>query len=335
MKSLIAHPAIRFFGENGHYLANMEIDKLVMTNYNKHIWYGEVCPLSVEWYIVLITLVAGVGGTGLGGLLGVALTRNSSKIVSLLLSFAGGIMMSVVCFDLVPSAFSPNGATEKMPLWLVIAGILLGYVIVAILNHWIDARTNPEVGKSGGDHPKTADDLDELIHADHYNAHVETRKNTGVDIGLFSAGVVMACAIALHNMPEGMVIGASYAGSFAQSGSLTVGAGFIIAIVIGLHNIPEGMAVSVPLAAGGMSKVKAVTITALSGLPTILGALLGYSLGMISPVWLSVSLSFASGAMVYVVLGELFPESFLMWKSKAPGGAALVGLLLGILLVNI
>lgn len=291
--------------------------------------------MSVEVYIMLITLIAGVGGTGLGGLLGVVLTRDSSKIVSLLLSFAGGVMMSVVCFDLIPGAFNPNGAEAQMPLWLVVIGILLGYVIVALLNRLIDAKTNPEVGKSGGDHPRTADDLDELIHADHLHAHREKKQATGRDLGLFAAGVVMACAIALHNMPEGMVIGASYAGSYSSTGSLTAGAGFIIAIVIGLHNIPEGMAVSVPLAAGGMSKLKSVLITALSGAPTILGALAGYSLGLLSPVWLSLALSFASGAMTYVVLGELFPEGFLMWKSKAPGAAALAGLLLGIILVNV
>lgn len=290
--------------------------------------------MSMIWYILLITFVAGVGGTGLGGLLGVILTRDSSKIVSLLLSFAGGVMMSVVCFDLVPDALKPEGM-ETMPLWIVILGIAAGYVLVALLNRMIDASTNPEVGKSGNDHPRTADDLDELIHADHLHAHRAHKKQTGQASGLFAAGVVMACAIALHNMPEGMVIGASYAGSGSTAGSVTAGAGFIIAMVIGLHNIPEGMAVSVPLAAGGMSKLRSVLITALSGAPTVLGAMVGYSLGMISPVWLSLALSFASGAMMYVVLGELFPEGFLMWKSKAPGAAALAGLLLGIVLVNV
>ena len=95
------------------------------------------------------------------------------------------------------------------------------------------------------------------------------------------------------------------------------------------------MAVSVPLVSGGMGKKKAAIVTALSGAPTIIGAMLGYSLGLLSPIWLCLSLSFASGAMAYVVLGELFPEAFLMWKSKAPGAAAMVGILLGIVLVQI
>ena len=285
--------------------------------------------MSVFWWVVIITAIAGVGGTGLGGFIGAKLQRDSNKVVSLLLAFAGGVMMAVVCFDLIPEAFFPDGAVAEMPLWLVIGGVIIGYGVIYLLNNKIDNYTNPEIQHIDTDHPKTADDLDELIHADHYHAHMKRNSNS---YEMFIAGIVMACAIALHNMPEGMVIGASYAG---DSGSLTGGAGFIIAIVIGLHNIPEGMSVSVPLITGGMSKRKAVLITALSGAPTIIGAMIGYSLGILSPVWLSVSLSFAGGAMLYVVFGELLPEAFLMWKSKAPGAMALVGTLVGIVLVHV
>lgn len=288
--------------------------------------------MTLFWWVVIITAISGVVGTGLGGILGIVFTRDSSKIVSLLLAFAGGIMMSVVCFDLIPEAFMPEGATESISIWFVLCGIVVGFVLVYVLNLIIDKKTNPEVLHIDEAHPNTADDLDELIHSDHLKMHRDDHQTTGDAAGLFIAGVVMACAIALHNMPEGMVIGASYAGS---NGLIITGSGFIIAVVIGLHNIPEGMAVSVPLIAGGMKKAKAVIITALSGVPTIIGAMIGYSLGLLSPTWLSFSLSFASGAMAYVVLGELFPESFLMWKSKAPGAAALVGLLLGIILVNV
>ena len=283
-------------------------------------------PIGTLSWIVIITAIAGVGGTGLGGYIGAVLRRDSSRVISLLLAFAGGVMMAVVCFDLIPGAFQPQGAAESFPVWFVCGGVLLGFVIVYFLNSWIDRSTNPEISHIDKEHPQTADDLDELIHADHYNKH----RREGSEQGLFVAGVVMAVAIALHNMPEGMVIGASYA---ADAGAITGGSGFIIAVVIGLHNIPEGMAVSVPLISGGMSRRKAVLITALSGAPTIIGAIIGYSLGLISPVWLSLALSFAGGAMLYVVFGELFPESFLIWKSKAPGAMALVGTLTGLLIV--
>ena len=286
--------------------------------------------MSTFWWVVIITAIAGVGGTGLGGLVGAVLRRDSTKVVSLLLAFAGGIMLAVVCFDLVPEAFCPEGAMTDMPLMLIISGVILGYFIVYLLNNLIDKYTNPEVNHIDANHPKTADDLDELIHADHFNIHAN--EHIGGNRDLFIAGIVMASAIALHNLPEGMVIGASYAG---DSGDLTGGAGFIIAVVIGLHNIPEGMSVSVPLISGGTKAWKAVLITALSGAPTIIGAMLGFSLGLISPVWLSLSLSFAGGAMLYVVFGELLPEAFLMWKSKAPGAFTLIGVLVGVILVHI
>ena len=288
--------------------------------------------MSIFWWVVIITAIAGVGGTGLGGVIGAVLTRDSSKIVSLLLAFAGGVMLAIVCFDLIPSSFRPKGAEQSMSIWMVMAGIVIGYAVVYALNYIIDKYTNPEVAHVNAEHPKTADALDELIHSDHYSKHLLEEKTTGNRSGLFAAGLVMACAIALHNMPEGMVIGASYA---CNHTSIIAGSGFIIAIVIGLHNIPEGMAVSVPLVAGGMNKTKAIVLTALSGAPTIIGAMIGFGVGLLSPVWLSLSLSFASGAMMYVVLGELFPESFLMWKSKAPGAAAMIGILLGIILVKI
>ena len=284
--------------------------------------------MNVFWWVVVVTAIAGVGGTGLGGLIGVILRRDSSRIVSLLLAFAGGVMMSVVCFDLIPGAFLPDGATEEMPLLLVLAGILLGYGVIHVLNYVIDKKTNHEVAHIDADHPKTADDLDELIHSDHLMAHREEGNH------LFTAGVVMAAAIALHNLPEGMVIGASFASS-AASANVFSGSGLLMAIIIGLHNIPEGMAVVVPLVSGGMKKGSAVLITAASGAPTIIGALLGYWIGVVGPLGLCLSLSCASGAMLYVVLGELLPEAILMWRSKLPAFATAGGILLGLLLMYV
>lgn len=281
-------------------------------------------------WITIITFISGVVGTGLGGITGAVLNKDSNKVVSLLLSFAGGVMLAVVAFDLIPEAFMPAGAEEEFGVWIVVFGVLAGYGIVYALNAWIDKRTKPQVLHTSKDHPLTHDDLDELIHADHLKAH---KNSTVVDnFELFVAGIVMACTIALHNMPEGMVIGASYAVDSAIS---ITSSGFLIALVIGLHNIPEGMAVVVPLIAGGMNKGKAIVITALSGLPTIIGALVGYSLGLISPIMLSLALSFAGGAMLYVVFGELVPEAILMWKSKLPAFFMLIGVLVGLVLVYV
>lgn len=289
---------------------------------------------DIGW-IIVITAVAGVGGTGLGGAVGALLKRDSSRIVSLLLAFAGGIMTGVVCFDMISGALEPDGATEPVSVFFVVAGVLFGYVVIWLLNLWIDKKTNHEIAHIDADHPKTADDLDELIHSDHYARHETCSEDGGPasKYQLFIAGVVMACAIALHNMPEGMVIGASYAGNL-EAGFLG-GSGLIMAVIIGLHNIPEGRAVSVPLITGGSKRLKAIVITALSGAPTIIGAVVGFCLGTLSPMWLSLSLSFAAGAMFYVVFGELLPEAILMWRSKLPAFATVVGVLVGLILIYI
>ena len=277
--------------------------------------------MSVLGTLIATTAIAGVVGTGLGGLIGALLQKDSDRVVSLLLSFAAGVMLSVVCFDLVVEAIETN-----VGIYVVIGAIALGVAVIYILNRIIDRKTNPEVAHIDENHSKTADDLNELIHSDHLEHH---RANSDSKFSLFVAGVVMACAIALHNVPEGMTIGAAYA---SNNGALG-GAAIVLAILIGLHNIPEGMAVSVPLIAGGMPKWKAVLITASSGIPTIIGALLGYILGEIGPVGLALSLGFASGAMLYVVFGEILPQAILMYRSKRPAFSAIGGMLVGLLII--
>lgn len=278
------------------------------------------------WSMIGITALAGMGGTGIGGLISCLFRKDSSKTVSLLLSFAAGVMTSVVCFDLLTEALHPDEMSSDVGL--VVLGVLAGYVVIALLNAWIDRNTNHEVAHIDENHPRTADSLEELTHANHLQEHREGRQPRS---GLFLAGLVMAAAIALHNVPEGMVIGASFART-AQEMLLNRG-GLTMAIVIGLHNIPEGMAVAVPLISGGMPKWRSVVITALTGFPTILGALLGFTVGAMGPTALALSLSFASGAMLYVVFGELLPESILMWRSKLPATAVIIGMLTGLVII--
>ena len=278
------------------------------------------------WILVGITAIAGVGGTGMGGVIACLFRKDSDKTVSLLLSFAAGVMTSVVCFDLLTEALHPDGA--ETGVWPVIGGVIVGFAVIALLNALIDRSTNHEVEHIDENHPRTADSLEELTHANHLREHREGRQPRS---GLFLAGLVMAAAIALHNVPEGMVIGASFART--ADSLLSNRGGLIMALVIGLHNIPEGMAVAVPLISGGMSKGHSVCVTALSGAPTILGAVMGFLIGTISPTALVLSLSFASGAMLYVVFGELLPESILMWKSKLPATFTVLGMLTGLLII--
>ena len=283
--------------------------------------------LSPFAFVTLVTLISGAGGTGLGGLIGALFKSESNRTISLLLAFAGGVMTAMACFDLLAEAEEAASQIAEHGVLLVILAVALGVAVVYLLNHLIDRKTRKEVSHTADvHHPETHDDIDELVHADHLNMH---KRHNDSKLSLFVAGVVMACAIALHNIPEGMTIGAS----FAVSDNLMWGTGMIMAVLIGLHNIPEGMAVAVPLISGGTGRVKATLITAACGLPTVLGAWLGFWLGDIGPLGLTLSLGFASGAMLYVVFGEILPEAYLIYRSKLPAFAVMVGLALGMFMI--
>ena len=237
--------------------------------------------------LLLTAAVAGAGGMGLGGLLGALFKKESGRSVGMLLSFAAGVMTSIVCFDLILDAIETN-----INIFAVIFSIMAGAVIIYLLHNITEARS------SGADH------------------------------SLFMAGAVTACAIAVHNVPEGMTIGASYAGSHGNIKAI-----FVLGLLIGIHNVPAGMAISVPLISGGMAKEKAILLTALSGTPTIIGAAIGYLIGDLGSLGLALSLSFAGGSMLYVIFGELLPESAWMCQSKRSVLMTILGILTGLLLI--
>lgn len=280
--------------------------------------------------VTLMTLIAGVGGTGLGGILGALVRTESNRIVSLLLSATSGVMISIVCFELmVESLEAAQSVFSDGAVFVVCIAVLVGMAVVFLLNWLIDKRTEGEVPHTASSlHPKTHDNIDELSHIDHYNQHL---KEHAPKRELWVAGVVIACAIALHNIPEGMSIGASY--NIDTEGGVSMA--LILAVLIGLHNIPEGMAVSVPLVAGGVKRIKAALLTAASEAPVVLGAWLGYWIGDIGAIGLAASLGFASGAMLYVVFGEIIPQAVLMYRSKVPAFFVIIGMLIGMIIIYV
>lgn len=262
--------------------------------------------------ILLVTALTGVGGLALGGVAAVLVHGPSDRQMSLLLRFTAGIMLSVVCFDLIADA------REGMETFAVILWIALGYLATYLLNCWIDSHAHHSHHHGGADH-----------HEHQHDHHEEDLCVCG-NHSLRTAGLVLAAAVALHNMPVGMAIGATFAGAshFGEQ------AGVVAALIIGLHNLPEGMSITAPLLSGGAKPGKAVGIAALSGIPTIAGAFIGYSVGAMNGGLLGIALSFAAGAMLYVVLGELLPESEQLWRHRLSGFATLAGMLLGLVLIS-
>lgn len=280
--------------------------------------------MNIYLTIFLITAVTGAGGLALGGGLAAMVHSPSDRMVSLLLRFTAGVMLSVVCFDLAADAVEASGVLPAM-CW-----IMIGFLCTYLLNCWIDKRAHHTHSHGGHDH----EDHHGHDHDSHSRGEARAAR-LGADNGelcacghhtLHTAGLVLAAAVALHNMPVGMAIGATFAGAARDGGALA-------ALIIGLHNIPEGMSIAAPLLAGGGKPAGAVGIAALSGLPTILGALAGYGAGTMNPLVLAVSLSFAAGAMLYVIFGELLPESEHLWQSRLSGLSTMLGMLLGMALI--
>lgn len=271
--------------------------------------------------IFLITALTGVGGLALGGAAAVLVHGPSDRQMSLLLRFTAGIMLSVVCFDLIADA------REGMETFSVILWIALGYLATYLLNCWIDSHAHHSHHHGGEEHHNHHE------HTDHEHEHEHHSHDEDLCIcgnhSLRTAGLVLAAAVALHNMPVGMAIGATFAGAnhFGEQ------AGIVAALIIGLHNLPEGMSIAAPLLSGGTKPAKAVGIAALSGIPTIVGAFIGYGVGTMNSALLGIALSFAAGAMLYVVLGELLPESEQLWRHRLSGFATLAGMLLGLVLI--
>ncbi len=235
--------------------------------------------------VAMIGLISGIVGTGTGGLMAFFINSISNRLLGLILEFSSGLMMAVVCFELVPEAFEYGG------LVLTFSGILSGIFAIIVIENFMKSMKY-------------------------------FRKSSG-NSGLLRTGILTAVGIALHNFPEGFAVGSGFEASLKL--------GVTITAVIAIHDIPEGIAMAVPMRVGGLSKTKAFWYTVLSGVPMGFGALFGSMLGEISSRFISVCLGFAGGAMLYIVCGELIPQSKRLYSGRLPAIGNIFGILCGII----
>jgi ZIP family zinc transporter len=237
--------------------------------------------------VTLVGFTAGMLGTGIGGISAFVINKKGNRFMSFILEFSAGLMMAVVCFDLLPHAFELGGLE-----WTII-GIIIGVTLIIY--------------------------LDNLIKAANLGKRLKV-----VNSRLLRVGILMMVGIALHNFPEGVAIGSGFEASVKLGLSLT----FVIAI----HNIPEGLAMAVPMRAGGMGNLKVLFYTIIAGVPMGIGAFVGAMLGEISQEVIAICLGFAGGAMLYIVCGDLIPESKSIYKGRLSTIGNILGIILGIII---
>ena len=257
--------------------------------------------------IILMSIVAGIIGTGLGGVITAIFGSRTDKMVSAFLSFAGGVMTSIVLFELIPDA-----SQHSSPV-VVLIGLTLGVVMVLALNIVIDKSSSTNKGNSK---------LHETFEDFYHESGVVSNKNR-----MKQSGMLMFLVIGLHNIPEGLIIGAA--------GHHDAPLGMTLAIMIGIHNTPEGMAIAAPLISGELNKGKAIVLTLLAGVPTVFGAAIGYLVGGVSDLAIALSFAIAGGAMLYAVFGEILPQSMHMSEDRVPTIILLVGIAFGYIMTYI
>ena len=141
----------------------------------------------------------------------------------------------------------------------------------------------------------------------------------------------MVLAVTLHNIPEGMAVGVTFAGALSEDALMTMAGAFVLSVGIAIQNFPEGAIISMPLKAQGLTKARAFTYGTLSGIVEPIAAFLTVWLtGLIEPL-LPYFLSFAAGAMIYVVVEELIPEA----QNGKPTNIGTIGAAMGFTLMMV
>ena len=252
--------------------------------------------MEVTWGLLIPFL-----GTTLGSAM-VFFMKNkmNGKIEKLLLGFASGVMIAASIWSLIIPSID-MAKEQNVISWLpATVGFLLGILFLLV--------------------------LDSIIP----HLHLNSNKPEGVKAKLQKT-TMMVLAVTLHNIPEGMAVGVVFAGAIAGNLGITMAGAIALSVGIAIQNFPEGAIISMPLKSEGTSKSKAFLYGTLSGIVEPIGATLTIALtNLVVPI-LPYLLSFAAGAMIYVVVEELIPSA----QTGEHSNISTIGLAIGFVIMMI
>lgn len=204
----------------------------------------------------------------------------SRKVLDGMLGFAGGVMIAASYWSLLAPAIEMSAGTD-IPAWFpAAAGFLVGGVFLRV--------------------------VDKILPHLHYGFPVEEAEGIKTT---WRRSTLLVLAITSHNIPEGLAVGVAFGAAAAGFPAASVAAAIALAIGIGIQNFPEGLAVSMPLRREGMSPLHSFWYGQLSGIVEPVAGIIGAAAVIVAQPILPYALSFAAGAMIFVVIEELVPES--------------------------
>ena len=255
-------------------------------------WLKGFDPVVQALFATLFTW----GVTALGAALVFVFKNINRKVLNGMLGFASGVMIAASYWSLLAPAIAMAEQTST-PAWIPAAvGFLSGgaflFAVDKILPH---LRISQPIEQAEG--LKTS----------------------------WQRSVLLVMAITLHNIPEGLAVGVAFGAAAANFPSASLAGAIALAIGIGIQNFPEGASVSIPLRRDGFSRTKSFIYGQASGIVEPISGVLGAMLVMHMKPFLPYALSFAAGAMIYVVVEELIPESQQGSKTDIPTIGAMLG----------
>ena len=256
-----------------------------------YLFFGTAIALGF-----VASILAGLA-TGIGALPALFMTKISDRLFNTLLGGAAGVMLAATAFALIlPGEEYGNAIWPGKGILLVTVGMILGAIF--------------------------------LDYTDRKMPHIQFHDAANADQQTLRKIWLFIIAITVHNFPEGLAVGVSFAGGDINNG-------IALATAIGLQNIPEGMAVAMPLVAIGYDRRKAVLIATMTGLVEPVGGFLGVTLVAIFNPIIPIAMGFAAGAMLFVIVEEIIPQTQSNGKARHATIAVIVGFIVMMLMESL